>query len=190
MQKWADEILQIAQGDWNNLILLNKLYAELKFRTTKAGVRVRNIVFERIEELKLETETAFEWPSTDAPAGQGGFTGDQYWYQEGVLSYVGYRVGITHGIAKIKRQEILDCVLFNELPRVNSPDYMEAWGQPKTSKRLKKLSESIASFTRNAKRKNNFSMEVAIEDWEHDLSYLFENYYHHKLGFYWPDTDL
>lgn len=30
MQKWVDEILEIARGDWSNEILLNKLHAELK----------------------------------------------------------------------------------------------------------------------------------------------------------------
>jgi hypothetical protein len=67
---------------------------------------------------------------------------------------------------------------------------MEEWGAPRTAKRLKKMAEAIASFTRSAKRNNSDSMSYAIEDWENDLPYLFENYYHHKLGFYWPDTDL
>ena len=88
------------------------------------------------------------------------------------------------------RRQILHCVLFNELPRVNSPDYVEEWGVPRTDKRLKKMAESIASFARNAKRNNSTSMKYAIADWENDLSYLFKNYYHRSLGFCWPDTGV
>lgn len=190
MDKWADDILKIAEGDWSNPVLLNHLYKELKYRSSNAGCRVREIVLKRIEELKLAENTAFKWPTTDAPAGANGFTGDHFWYQEGLLSFVGYRVGKTHGVPRIKRQQILDCVIFNTLPRVNSQEYMDEWGHPRTAQRLRKLAEALASFTRNAKRKNSRSMEFAIDDWEADLSYLYESYYHEKLGFYWPDSDL
>ena len=191
MQKWADELLEIAQGNWGNLILLNKLLSELKYRASNAGVRVREIIEARIEELRPQSSlAAFKWPTTAALAGDSGFTGDQYWYQEGLLSYVGYRVGKTHGVGERTRRQILHCVLFNELPRVNSPDYIEEWGAPRTDKRLKKMAESIASFARNAKRNNSTSMKYAIADWENDLSYLFKNYYHRSLGFCWPDTGI
>lgn len=190
MDKWADDILRIAQGDWSNPVLLNHLYKELKHRSSAAGCRVRELVLARIEELKSAENTAFKWPTTDAPAGANGFTGDHFWYQEGLLSFVGYRVGKTQGVPEIKRQQILDCVMFNTLPRVNSHEYMDEWGKPRTAQRLRKLAEALASFTRNAKRKNIRSMQFAIEDWEADLSYLYESYYHDKLGFYWPDSDL
>ena len=188
MKKWASEILEIAYADWDNEILLQKLLSELKYRSSNAGISARDIVSKRLKELS-SYKAAFKWPTTDAPAGINGFTGDQYWYQEGLLSYVGYRVGITHGIPSKKRIIILDCVLFNQLPKVNSQSYMREWGCPKTAVRLKKMAESLASFVRNAKRKNSKSMRHAISDWESDLTYLFETYYHDRLGFYWPDTD-
>lgn len=190
IQKWANEILQIARSDWNNLVLLEILLAELKHRSSNAGLRARKIVEERIAELTRESAEGFQWPSTDAPAGIKGFSGDQYWYQDGLLSYVGYRVGKTNGVSEIKRRRILDCVLFNELPLVNSPEYMNEWGEVKTSHRLKKLAEALASFTRNAKRKNPTSLRFAIDEWESDLSYLYHSYYHERLGFYWPESEL
>ena len=189
MKKWASEILEIAYADWENEILLKKLLSELKYRSSNPGVSAREIIEKRLEELS-SNKTAFKWPSTDAPAGVNGFSGDQYWYQEGLLSYVGYRVGKTHGISSKQRTAILDCVLFNQLPKVNSQSYMEEWGSPKTAARLKKMAEALASFVRNAKRKDSNSMRYAISDWECDLTYLFEKYYHEKLGFYWPETDL
>lgn len=84
-----------------------------------------------------------------APASKHGFTRDNFEYKEGVLSYVGYRVG-RNGLSEGVRLQILNCVFHNTLPRVESPEYMEEWGTPETSERLQKLAESIAAFTRNA----------------------------------------
>ena len=143
MDKWADEILEIVRADWENQVLLQKLLSELKFRSSNAGVYAREVVEERLAEL-FSSNSAFKWPSTDAPAGNNGFTGDQYWYQEGLLSYVGYRVGKTHGVSEKKRLVILDCVLFNQLPNVNSQSYMDEWGSPKTATHLTRIFHKVA----------------------------------------------
>jgi len=165
IDKWADEIFYIAQENWNNLDLLKNLQAELNYRSSSAGVRVRNEVNKRIAELKAQEQFSFKWPSTYAPGGNGQLSGDQFWYKDGLLSYVGYRVGKTHGLEEVKRQQILDYILFNELPRVVSLEYMQEWGTPRSAKRLKKMAESIASFARNAKRRNYDGLSYAIDDW-------------------------
>ncbi|MCA9835701.1 MAG: hypothetical protein KC422_02255 [Trueperaceae bacterium] len=133
---------------------------------------------------------SFQWPSTKAPSGIRGLTGDQYWFEEGLLSYIGYAVGNTIGKKTDLRQRILDCVLFNELPNVVSPDYMSEWGQPRTALRLKKLAYSIAAFIRNAKRQKHRNFKNAIADWELDLLYLHDTYYHPELGFLWPNVNI
>lgn len=190
IDKWADEILDIAEENWDNLVLLKKLQAELEYRSSNAGINALNQVSARIGELEVQEQNAFEWPSTDAPGGNGSLSDDQFWYKDGLLSFVGYRVGKTNGLEEAKRHQILRCVLFNVLPNVDSPEYMQEWGVPQSSARLKKMAESIASFTRNAKRKDRNRMSYAISDWEDDLSFLHDTYYHPQLGFVWPRTDV
>lgn len=133
----------------------------------------------------IETKDYFDWPSTDAPAGTYGFSGKHWHYKEGLLSYVGYRVG-RNGVDKQVRQSILDCVFHNELPQVDSEEYMRQWDAPKSAARLQKMAESLAAFTRNAKRKDFFDYRDAIADWESDLSYLWRKYYRDHFGFAWP----
>ena len=126
----------------------------------------------------------FEWPSTDAPASIFGFEGDFFFYQEGLLSFVGYRAG-HNGESDLVRRRILDCVFHNELPHVNSAKYMEEWGTPQQLGRLAKMAQSLAAFTRNAKRRNE-DLSQAIEDWEKDLDYLYRKYYINRFHFAWP----
>lgn len=187
IDKWAAELLDLAKDNWGNLLLLEKILEELKLRTSKAGRDAHEQVVKRVSTFKCKSHDSFKWPSTDAPAGQYGFSGEEFWYQQGLLRFVGYKVGINGEPSSIRKQ-ILKCVLFNDIPKVNSLEYMQEWGVPRTSTRLKKMAESIASFTRNAKRRTD-NYQAAIDDWEADLQFLFENYYHPRLGFCWPSTN-
>jgi hypothetical protein len=67
---------------------------------------------------------------------------------------------------------------------------MGSWALPASAHRLKKLADALASFTRNAKRRNNPALDSAIADWEHDLEYLYYRYYVGKFGFAWPSLDI
>ena len=134
----------------------------------------------------------FPWPATDAPASRFGFHGDFFFYQDGVLSFLGYHVGRSGGSA-IERRQILDGIFHNELPRVNSPEYMEEWGQARKAGRLKKLANVLASLARNEARKmkrghGNYS--EAIRDREEDLDYLYKKYYVGRFNFDWPRADV
>jgi hypothetical protein len=137
----------------------------------------------------IEEEEYFKWPSTDAPAAKYGFKGNAFSYKDGLLSYVGYNVG-NDGERTVVRQKILDCVFHNVLPNVESMDYMKEWGSPKSTSRLKKLAEALAAFTRNAKRNYNADYSQAIEDWQHDLDYLYHEYYVGHFHFDWPTWGL
>ncbi|MGE5563622.1 MAG: hypothetical protein ACM3ZV_10005 [Bacillota bacterium] len=131
----------------------------------------------------------FAWPSTKAAPGAGNLkSGD--WHVIGMLSYLGYRVGAAQGEKPGVRHQILDTCFSCDLPPINGPAYLAEWGAPATASRLKKLAHELASFIRNAKRKRSANLSVAIDDWEEDLSYLYETYYVRRFGFSWPRVEL
>lgn len=127
----------------------------------------------------------FKWPSTEGGNGDGSLRFDA-WHKEGMLSYLGYRVGATDGEAPGTRQRILDMAFSEVLPPVNDPDYHQAWAAPGTAARLKRLAREIARFVRHAKSKRSADMSSAIDDWEADLQYLYDTYYVRRFGFGWP----
>ena len=127
----------------------------------------------------------FEWPTTEAVGGDGTL-GARMWPGEGLLTFLGYRVGVTQGLAEDARRQIVDLVFGSSLPPINGPAYMREWGVPKSPARLKKLAETLAAFARNAKRKKAANMDNAIDDWERDLRYLYGEYYVGKFAFAWP----
>lgn len=131
----------------------------------------------------------FDWPSTEANGGSHDLvlTGV---LPEGMLQYLDYRVGRTNGEATPTRQAILRRVFEGILPPVFPADYMASWGKPKSIQRLRKMAESIAAFTRNAKRRHDDRMDDAIKHWESDLRFLFDTYYVGRFSFGWPDTSV
>ena len=204
------ELLNIARSPSSTVALLQEIMAELAERKNEYAFRgifevgklleqaqekeLREIEERRRAErqhlLQRNLEGYFNWPSTDAPASIHGFSGDVFFYEDGLLSYVGYRVGRVNGAPEDIRLQILDCVFHNDLPRVISPEYMEEWSTPKTAARLHKMADTLAAFARNAKRRKDSDLSEAIVDWESDLFYLFHRYYIGRFGFAWPNPDL
>lgn len=141
---------------------------------------------------QLETDDAdgyFKWPSTDAPGGDGSvLSGD--WPTEGLLFMMQYSVGRQSDLSPALRCEILAHIFEQNLPPLISPEYMRAWGLPGSPMRLQKMANSIAAFTRNAKRRRDASMTNAIGEWEVDLRLLYDRYYVVRFGFGWPTTSL
>ncbi|GLR05228.1 hypothetical protein GCM10007906_28160 [Vibrio hyugaensis] len=139
-------------------------------------------------ELKVRTELigkSFRWPSTIAFEADGSLPEVQ-WPQIGVLKAVGYTVG-AQGLPQTERRSILKNVYMQTLPYVDSRSYMNEWGEPSSSERLKKMAETLASLTKGAKRKTQANMNQAIRDWESDLAWLKEQYYlEHKYVWVWP----
>lgn len=142
-----------------------------------------------------ENADYFPWPSTAVMDQGSALAGRHFDYQDGVLSFLGYQVGKTSPLSVGERRLVLDYVYFEELPQVQSRTYMNGWGGADTSNRLKKMADSIASFTRDAKRKDIKSgkkvYKVAVSHWEADLAYLKREYYDgvYDSRFPWPDTD-
>ncbi|MFA6031552.1 MAG: hypothetical protein WC889_01480 [Myxococcota bacterium] len=138
---------------------------------------------------RLNADEFFNWPTTDANGGDHSlsFAGKT---DEGMLSYLEYRVGKTNGEPAPVRHAILDRVFGAFLPPVFPKDYMDAWGIPKSAARLKKMAESLAAFTRNAKRRDPNLLDEAIRQWEADLEHLHEKYYVGRFHFGWPTATL
>lgn len=65
------------------------------------------------------------------------------------------------------------------------PDYMAECGSSNSVERLKKIANIIASFARNAKRKQ-IPPDKAMEYWESELEWLKSNYYRGSFRFKWP----
>jgi hypothetical protein len=140
------------------------------------------------EDIKLLDE-AFQWPNTEAEHGETAL-GPTDWPQVGMLGFLGYSVG-QNGELRTTRQRILRDLLYKvDLPKVENQAYVAEWGAPESGARLRKMAQSIASFCRGARRRDEFAMSVAIEEWEEDLAWLKKTYYDGRFDrqFTWPDT--
>ncbi|MBY5363689.1 hypothetical protein HFO97_27855 [Rhizobium leguminosarum] len=151
-----------------------------------------------IEALQIEFEKRdknvsgggrFRWPTTEARSGDGSFQFPTS-QTEGMLAYLDYRVGRTHGVHSTIRQSILSRVFEKSLPPSFEKSYMDEWGSNGSAARLRKIAESVASFARNAKRRNEESLAEAIRHWEQDLKFLHDRYYVGKFNFGWPSTTV
>ena len=130
---------------------------------------------------------AFLWPSTEAGGGDRSLDGS-LWLKSGVLQFMGYKVGNTNGEVAGMRERIISAVFEAPIPPAFPPAHMDQWGDPGSARRLEKMANTIASFTRNARRRRTAAMDAAIRDWENDLRYLYLNYYVDRFQFDWPPT--
>jgi hypothetical protein len=130
----------------------------------------------------------FSWPTTIVEIGDRVAQIKPDWPEKGVLKILGYKVG-NSGLPVLERYKILRRAFTGELPAGLSESYLIQWGSPSSSKRLKKMAESIAAFCRNAKRKNYHDVEKTISDWENDLEWLKDTFYKPmRFSFLWPET--
>lgn len=161
---------------------------------TGSDVLAKQLELESIEKewlrrmgLKAGDPDYFPWPSThidhfSATSSAGGRR------ETGMLSYLGYRVGMSSPYTSDQRVRLLNYIFEGILPPVDSLAYYREWGPPKSSSRLRKMADTIASFVKDAKRRRATNMTVAIQHWEADLSYLRKAFYQGRFNFAWPDT--
>ena len=179
----------LAESEFEDVDILQKVLSELKYRSTSKAVNLYKIVADRISELSVKEPQAFRWPSTAIIGdSSSALRGAHFDYEEGLLKFMGYAVG-QKGSYRNKRQQVLDYVFNEQVPKVQSLEYMAEWGAPRSDTRLKKLANSLATFSRNARRRRNSDMNQAIVEWEEDLSYLKMKYYTNRFGFDWPEID-
>lgn len=167
---------------------------ELQFRRA-ASKEFKAEVIEHLIELAEQVEVEepmFPFPSIDVVATRSRLRhslGSPEWRENGLLKLSGYCVGKTEGKPDLERRKILNYIfLKDELLDVDDEYYASEWGEPKSEDRLKKLTNSIASFVRNAKRSSN-NMSYAIGDWSEDIHYLKETFYDRWFDFPWPYID-
>lgn len=182
----TDELDRLANQAWHNPTVLVALQYELQFRSRKKAQTLLIRISERLAQLQ---NTEFTWPKTTATSGTQTLLNDVFKHEQGLLRNCGYKVGLN-GLPEKKRRQILDDIFLRALPVIPNVCYLNEWGDPSTAKRLRKLAESIAAFTRNAKRQNKSSFSKAIQDWEADLAYLKQTYYDGHFSFQWPATNV
>jgi hypothetical protein len=138
--------------------------------------------------LEFLSAIGFDWPTTEVHGGGGSeLTVD--WLRVGFLGGLGYKVGRT-GCADEERHALLKRAYnLRRLPDVFPHSYRNDWGRPRSSVRLLKIAQSIATFCKLRKRCHNDS-QVAIEEWEQDLEWLRITYYEGRYQFEWPKTEV
>jgi hypothetical protein len=120
---------------------------------------------------KLVNKGNPEWPPFAlVPRGEG-LSGKVFPYAQGMLSFMGYRVGANSSLTTMQRRGILTYVYLGELPRLENERYMQEWGSPGSRKRLHKLKNAIMAFLRNAQRRRS-NMALAIQEWQEDLQFI------------------
>ncbi len=179
----TNELETIADSKWDNTEVLNQIHYELEFRSRKKALGLRKRIATRLTQLQ---QTQFTCPTTKANSGSQNLSNDVFKYEQGLLKHYGYKVGRS-GFSHRERWEILDRVFSQPLLQIDNTAYLNEWGEPRSAKRLQKMADSIAAFTRNAKRRNSRSFSKAIQDWETDLAYLKRTYYNNFL-FVYPRT--
>ena len=184
INEYWPELEKMALASWHDAHVLQTILGELLFRHRPGARKLRSRLTERLVELSKEF---FLWPTTAILPSSQALSGEQFWYQRGLLSFMGYHVG-CNGASAAQRRDVLDFVYNEEVPQVQNAEYMRQWGQPKTGARLEKMAGCLASFTRNARRRMSADMEIAVTDWEADLEFLKSKYYEGRYDFRWPST--
>ncbi len=167
------ELVDLSRDSWDSPYVLCEIHAELGFRRRKRPRALRELINQRLLTLAQES---FKWPSTAIMERQEALTGIHV-HREGVLSFMGYKVGLK-GLSVSARRTILDYAFNGHLPCLNSTIYMREWGEPGSGRRLRKMANSLAFFRRSAEGRDYYAdMTAANEDWSNDLEYLRLKYY-------------
>ena len=130
-----------------------------------------------------------EWPAEAEQGALQALNSEGFFHATGMLKFMGYGVGRKAALSADRRRAILNYVFMGHLPPVNDTHYMQEWGRPKSNRRLRKISNSLSAFARNARRKKSSSWNHAIANWEADLAYLKKRYYDKRVrDWKWPET--
>ena len=185
---WID-LQNHAESNFAHVSHLQEVLTELKYRKSKKAIQLYKKIADRVTDLTTTQAPSFKWPTTAViNDSTSALRLAHFDYDEGLLKFMGYTVGQL-GTYRTRRRQVLDYVFNERVPKVQSYEYMAEWGDPKSAKRLQKLSNSLASFTRNAKRRRSSDMNHAIAEWEEDLTYLKETYYVRSFQFEWPESN-
>jgi superfamily I DNA/RNA helicase len=122
---------------------------------------------------KLVNSGTPEWPKQAIATRSDALSGKVFPYEQGMLSFMGYKVGAASPLTTMERRKILTYVYFGALPTVIDDNYTRQWGAPGSRKRLIKLKNTLLSLVRNAQRRAG-NMHIAIDEWQEDLHFIHE----------------
>jgi hypothetical protein len=198
-----EALIEHAHGNWDDDYVLSQVNAEfMSEREPDSWAHLDDEVREIRKQLiflvhkkfpasvQPDADGGVEWPPQALQSRSVALKADCYWYEQGVLSFMGYHVGEGSSLTAAQRRRILDYVLSEQIPKVNDPAYMAQWGDPGSGERLRKMVDSLAAFARNAKLNRHADKSVAVFEWESDLVYLKRTHYRFgtKHLWEWPST--
>lgn len=166
--------------------ILIELFDNLNFknRPTPISALLRHHL--ELREMEETLEPDWPWPITSIPSDNGGGPFGSEFANASALKILGYSVGVK-GLVDAERKELLERFFTGPLPSIVSELFADAWGNPGSEERLKKMADTISSNCKNFKRNDAERYSVAIKEWDEDLGWLREKFY--KRGkFPWPDT--
>jgi hypothetical protein len=136
--------------------------------------------------LEYLRDTAFEWPlgclgPIDPPPP------DPFGVEISPLKAMDppYTVG-ERGYRESTRRKILTKAFNDELPWVESDEYMALWGKPGTRQRLRQIAYHIS---RQIPKHIGLEHYTAVREWEEDLEWLYYEFYKPWMRFRWPESD-
>jgi hypothetical protein len=147
-----------------------------------------------LEKFEAENPTEEEskdpdwpWPITEPKPSSGGSFAAHFELDRSGLRMCGYRVG-HRGLPASERKDFLDRFYRTRLPAIVEQYCGSDYGGVGSSVRLQKMAIVIASNCKNFKRNDRERYQKAISDYETDLAYLKQEYYHPN-SFPWPSID-
>ncbi len=127
----------------------------------------------------------FPWPDSQEIQ-DGTRTGEWKQVEKTPLVLKNYHVGevgLKLGLTEKDRHRILESAYLEEIPWVESDEYMESWGQPGTRQRLARIAYHLSMLIRS--RRNLPNHLAARNNWQKELEWL-EKYYKPLMRFRWP----
>jgi hypothetical protein len=85
------------------------------------------------------------------------------------LAYIGYRVGITRGLAPLERQERLEYCFRMEMPKILPAKYTK-WGRPCTWRRYERILAHLKMLADQRRSQNSYRHAVA--HWDSDREWF------------------
>lgn len=138
----------------------------------------------------VSRELGHKWPGTDPIPHLPPEFGST-WRRKSPLKEIGYTTG-SDGLVRSKRRRLLREAYertLSSLPGTYSADYVQKWGEAKSSDRLRSIAKLLAENCRDARTKQK-DCSLAIEHWKRDLMWLKETFYNSSShGFAWPSLD-
>ena len=141
-----------------------------------------------IERISANVDRLAPPEPVTVPTGDASVDTDE-WPDVGLLGSLGYKVGKS-GKPEYRRHAILRVAFERNADDYIDPDYVSEWGGPRSRERLQKIVNSLAAFSRNARKRNTKSLQTAVRHWEKDLAFLRREYAESVDGVRWPDMTV